>query len=197
MAGIMTQWREKIAEPLEEIQEKVRQQWLGLNARERLILSILAGVLCLLLSVLILKEATTFFFRSELEAQNNLRSVEKIQRISQELLAQRSEMQRYDRLKEKRGDGFKISSFIEKQAQAVGINISRMAPTKALTAENETDADWVEVQVKEASLESSTQFLSSVEEALGVRLVELEMKPLFSDVTKIEFLAIFSVQKEL
>lgn len=194
---IVPQWREKVVEPLEELQERLRQQWLSLNARERMVLSILAGVMCILLSALIVKEAATFFFRSELEAQNNLKNIEKIQRVSQELLTQRTDISRYDRLKEKRGEAFKISTFIESEAQKFGITIAKMAPVKAQVDEKAPEQEWVEVQVKDARLDSLTKFLQSAEETLGLRIVELDLKPSFSDTTKLEMTATFANLKEL
>lgn len=197
MAGLITQWREKVQEPLEELQERLRQQWLSLNSRERLILSILAGVMCLLLSILVIKEATTFFFRSELQAQNNLKNIEKIQRISQDLLSQRSDITRYDRLLDRRGEGFKISTFIEDEAKKYGIVIAKMAPVKAQVDDKAPEQEWVEVQLKDVSLDSVMKFLQSVEEMLGIRMVELSIKPQFSDSTKLEVTTIFANLKEL
>ena len=68
-------WRERIAEPFEEIQEKARQQWMALNPRERMILSVLASALVVLLAVLLLKEAVVFFSRHEIQMQENLTNI--------------------------------------------------------------------------------------------------------------------------
>lgn len=194
---IIPHWREKIVEPLEELQERLRQQWLSLNARERLILSILAGFMCLLLSALVIKEATTFFFRSEFEAQNNLKNIERIQRISQDLLSQRSDIARYDRLKEKRGETFKFSNFIESEAKKFGIGIAKMAPVKAAVDDKAPEQEWVEVQLKDANLDALMKFFQSAEEMLGVKIVEMNIKPQFSDSTKLEATAIFANLHEL
>lgn len=185
-------------EPLEEFQEKARQQWLSLNPRERTVLSVLAGVLCLLLSALVVKEAAGFFFRAESMAQNNLKNIERIQRLSDELLQQRSEMGRYDRLKGKRGEDFKITTYIETEAAKFGLSIAKMAPTKAQIDDKAPAQDWVEVALgKEATLDRVLKFLDSVEETLGVRIIELSIKTQFQDPTKLEVTTIIANLREL
>src|SRR4051812_8391536 len=121
MMSAIIRWKEKIAEPIEEWQEKARQQWLSLNPRERLILSVLASVMTLMIAALMIKEATGFFLRQASMAENNYKNIERIQKLSDDLLQQRSDISRYEMLKAKRGENFKLPAFIEAEASKVGV----------------------------------------------------------------------------
>jgi type II secretory pathway component PulM len=198
MMAIFSKWKEKIVEPLEDWQEKARQQWLSLNPRERLILSGLASVMTLLLMALFIKEATGFFFRQTSMAENNFKNIERIQRLSDELLQQKVEISRYDALKEKRGEDFKLSSYIEAEAARVGISITKMAPTKVKSGKDSGEEDWVEVQLsRDTTLSPLLKFLAGVEQGLGVRIVELSVKPDFTNPSKLEVTAIIANSKNL
>ncbi|MBN8555981.1 MAG: type II secretion system protein M [Deltaproteobacteria bacterium] len=198
MMTMILRWRDKIAEPLDEWQEKIRQQWISLNPRERMVLSILAAIMVLLIAALIIKEGAGFFLRQAGKAENNYKNIERIQRLSDDLLKQRADISRYEMLKTKRGESFKLSSFLEGEASKSGIVISKMAPTKVKAISDYGDEEWVEIQFsKETNLDSLLKFLTRAEEGLGVRLVELSIKPDFANPTNLEVIATVANIKEL
>ena len=198
MMTMIARWRDKMAEPLDEWQEKIRQQWLSLNPKERLVLSILAVIMFLLIAALAAKEGAGFFLRQAGKAENNYKNIERIQRLSDELLRQRADISRYEMLKTKRGDSFKLSGFLEDEASKAGVVISKMAPTKVKATSDYGEEEWVEVQFsKETNLDSLLKFLSHVEEGLGVRLVELSIKPDFTNPTKLEAVVTVANIKDL
>lgn len=189
-------WKEKIAEPWDELQEKLRAQWAALAPRERLILSVLGSVFAILLSVLLIKEAFTFFNRHETKAESDLLNISEIQKLSSELSTQRNELNRYESLRRKRGEPFQINQFFESQARDFNVNLDKISPAKPRG--EASDEEWVEVRLgKSTTLSSALKFLKSAEEAIGVRLVDLEMKPQFTDMTKLDVVAIFAIKQEL
>ena len=191
-------FKEKIQEPAEELQERLRQQWLSLNTRERLILSSLASLVVLLLSVLIIKEAFSFFSRHENRVQETMNSIGDIQELSAEIGRQKIELGRYERLKAKRGSDFKIASFLENESRKFGVTVEKASPTKSKSTTATADEDWMELKLgKDTNLDAALKFLQSIEEPLGVRIVELTIKPQFADPTKLEVLAIVAAQKEI
>jgi type II secretory pathway component PulM len=188
-------WKEKIAEPWDELQEKVRTQWSSLAPRERLILSVLASLFVVLLSILLIKEAFTFFSRHEMRAESDFQNVAEIQKLSSELANQRADLSRYESLRRKRTEPFQINQFIETQARDFNVSLEKISPAKP---RGDSDEDWVEVRLgKNTTLSSALRFLRSVEEPIGVRLVDLEIKPQFADITKLDVVAVFAIKQEL
>ena len=189
-------WKEKISEPLDELQEKLKAQWSTLAPRERLILSILGAVFVVLLSTLVFKEAFTFFNRHEIKAEADVQNVSEIQKLSSEISAQRNEINRFDSLKRSRGEPFQINQFIEGRARDFNVSLEKISPAKP-RGENSGE-EWVEVRLgKTTSLSAALRFLKSVEEAIGVRIVDLEMKPQFADMTKLDVVAVIAIKQEL
>lgn len=191
-------WREKIVEPLDELQERGRQQWMTLNPRERLIVSVLASVMVVLVAVLVVKEAFTFFSKHENQVQSMMDHIGEIQKLAGEISKQRSDLVKYERLRNKRGNDFKLSTFLEGEARRYNVAIEKLSPTKPKTTEKDSDEEWVEVKLaKETTLDAALKFLQAAEEPIGVRLVELEIKPQFTDPTKLDVLAIVASRKEI
>jgi type II secretory pathway component PulM len=191
-------WREKIVEPLDELQERGRQQWMTLNPRERLIVSALASVMVVLIAVLVVKEAFTFFSKHENQVQSMMDHIGDIQKLAGEISRQRSDLVKYERLRNKRGNDFKLSTFLEGEARRYNVAIEKLSPTKPKTTEKDADEEWIEVKLaKETTLDAALKFLQAAEEPIGVRLVELEIKPQFTDPTKLDVLAIVASRKEI
>jgi len=191
-------WREKILEPFEELQERARQQWLTLAPRERLIVSVLASTMVLLLSILIIKEAFTFFSHHENQVSESLINIGEIQALASELSKQRSDLVRYERLRNRRDKDFKLTTFLESEAQKFSVVIDKMNPTKARTTEKDPSEDWVELKLgSNSNLDSVLKFFQGVEEPLGLRVVELAIKPQFTDPTKLEVTATIAAKKEI
>lgn len=198
MTKIKQFWREKIAEPLDELQERARQQWMTLAPRERMILSVLASVFSLLLAILLVKEAFTFFSRHEDQVAESLSQITEIQKLSAEISRQRDGLGQYERLLARRDQDFKLNTFLETEARKFGVTVEKISPTKARLQEGDPEQEWVEVRLgKETSLDNSLKFLKSLEEPIGVRLVDLQIKPQFTDPTKLEVIATVASLKEI
>jgi type II secretory pathway component PulM len=191
--------KEKIGERYDEAQEKLRATWLAFNPREKMVVSILAGIMGFLIVALIVKETSTLFSRASSEAESNYKNIEKIQALLRELSQQHSDLMRYERLRGKRGENFKLSGFLESEATRYGAVVDKVAPTRALLGDGKENAreEWVEVQLKDTSLDSMLKFLSSIEETLGLKIVELKVKPQFADSTKLDITAVISSTKDL
>lgn len=191
-------WKEKFAEPIEELQERARQQWLTLKPTERLIISVLAAILALLTAILIVKEAFTFFSRHETQVQESLENINEIQKLSAEISDQRMNLREYDRLKSRRGETFKINSFLETEGQRLGVAIEKVSPTKSRSSEKGSDEEWYEIKLgKNTTLDMAIRYLQAVQEPLGVRLIDLSMKPQFTDPTHLEVIAVIAALKEI
>jgi type II secretory pathway component PulM len=193
------QFKEKTIERFDETQEKVRAQWMAFNPREKMIVSTLAGVMLLLLVVLIVKETSSLFSRVSNEAGSNYKNIERIQSLMKDLAQQRADLQRYERLRGKRGDSFKLQSFIESEATRYGAMVQKVSPVRAMGTNDKekTDEEWMEVQLKDTSLDSMLKFLTSIEETLGLRIVELKVKTQFADSTKLEITAVIASVKNI
>lgn len=190
--------REKVFEPLEEWQEKGRQHWLSLNPRERVIVSVLAAVMTTLIAVLVVKEAVGFIYRHEYLAESNLKNVARIQKLTSDLNQQRSDLLKFERLKGKRGTDFQLNKYLENEAGRSGVSIAKISPTKSKTTQPSENMEWVEVQLmQETMLMPALQFLQSIDETLGLQLVELSIKPQFADPTKLNITAVISNDKSL
>lgn len=191
-------WREKIVEPLDELQERARQQWLTLAPRERLIVSVLASVMIALLGILVVKEAFTFFSRHENQVSESIQNITEIQNLASEISKQRVDLIRYERLRNKRDKDFKLSPFLESEARKFSVSIEKISPTKARTTEKDPAEEWVELKLgKDTTLDSALKFFQGVEEPLGLRIIEMSIKPQFADPTKLEVTAIIAGKKEI
>lgn len=191
-------WNEKLAEPLEEIQERLRQHWLSLAPRERMIVSILGSVLLFLLAVLLVKEAYTFFSRHENQITESMSQMTDIQQLSAELSRQRNDLSQFERLRSRRSEDFKLSTFLETEARKYGVTLEKVSPTKPRDVDVAKEEDWMEVRLaKDTTLDNALKFLRSVEEVLGVRLIDLQIRPQFTDPTKLEVIATVASRKEI
>jgi len=181
----------KIFEPLADVQDKVRQYWVTLNPRERIILSVLAGVMSLLVVAVVIKQSVGFVFNQASQAEDTLKNITKIQRLSETWIQQRGELLRYERMRGRRGDNFDLIPFINDLASKYGTTVTKISPTRPSSATKDMKADWVEVKLGgTTSLSSAMKLLRSIEEPLGVRIHELTIKPQFSDKTKVEVRAL-------
>ncbi len=190
------QWREKMIEPMDELQEKARQQWQSFAPRERLILTILAALMSLSLSVLVLKEGYSFYSGHANQVETNFKNVDKIQSLISELKSQRSSLLKYERLSTKIGPDFDLNSYMQSQATKFGVSLTKTAPTRPKTGSDNSKEEWLEIQMAPTSLDSAIRFLESVEESLGIRLVELSVKPQFADPSKLDITAIWAHSKD-
>lgn len=195
----LRQWKEKAGERVDEIQEKVRAQWLAFNPREKMIVSILAGVMGFLVVTLVLKETIGLFSKVSSEAETNFKNIERLQSLLKDLQQQKTDLSRYDRLRGKRGETFQFQGFLESEAAKFGAVVQKVSPVRAITGseKEKPTEEWMEVQLKDTSLDSMLKFLSSVEDTLGLRLVELKVKPQFADATKLDITAIIASSKNL
>ncbi len=190
----LRQLREKVGERFDELQEKVRAQWMEFNPREKLIVSVLAGVMGLLVFALVAKETTSLFSRVSSEAENNYKNIEKIQSLMKDLQLQQTDLSRFIRLREKRGENFKLQGFVESEAVKFGTVVSKVAPTRALddSGKEIKTEEWIEVHLKDASLDSMLKFLSSIEDTLGLRIVNLKVNTQFADPTKLDLITVIA-----
>lgn len=185
MMDAVKRFRDRFSEPLEDLQERARSYWLGLAPRERLILSILGGLTALLFTALLLKETFGFFLGHEHMTESNLKNVSRIQTLAGELATQRADMMKYERLLSRRPSPFKLSTYVESEAQKYGIGVSKAAPSKAPANASEGE-EFLEITLSSGvGLDRLLKMLQSLEETLGVRLVELTIKPEFADPTKL------------
>jgi type II secretory pathway component PulM len=194
----MRVWKEKIVEPLDDLQERARLAWSGLAPREKLILSILGSVFGLLLVIFLLKESVAFFSRHETEMEQNAVAIQEIQGLTERLAKQRLELSLYERLKNRRPSPFSLNNFLESEARKVGVSLQKTAPTKSRAEEGAAEEEWMEIQLATGvSLDMAMKYLALVEEPLGVRIVELTMKPQFTDPSKLDVVAIIAARKDL
>ncbi|MDB5036886.1 MAG: hypothetical protein JWQ35_414 [Bacteriovoracaceae bacterium] len=192
-------YKEKFFEKFDEVQEKLRAQWFAFNPREKMIVSILAGVMGFLIVALIIKETSSLFSKASSDAENNYKNIEKIQTLLKDLSQQRSDLMRYEKLRGNRGESFKLSGFLETESAKYGITIAKTSPARALSADGKEskNEEWLSVDIKDTSLDSILKFLSSVEETLGLRVVELKVKPQFADATKLDVTTVIASLKDL
>ncbi len=192
----MTFWNERWTERFEEQRERVRTWWLGLAPREKSVLSVLAGLVVVLLMAVIIKETSVILNRVASQAESNYGHMERIQTWVSELQNQRASLMRYDRLKQQRRDDFEFQAFIEQEAKRFNINLSKSAPARVVGGPSvEKSEEWLEVDLKDAALENLVKFLASIEDTLGLRLVELQIKTQFQDPTKLDSTLIVSNKK--
>ncbi len=201
---LIQKFREQFQEPFEEYQEKARQFWLTLAPREKIIISVLTGILGVLIVVFVVKESTSLLISASSTAERNMENAERIQRLAAELSDQRMELQRYTQLDQKRGgENFSLTGFLNAQAAEAGVTVAKVSSTRPRVTAGKTESadeaeEWVEVQFgKGAALEPTMRFLSEAEEALGVRLVELTIKPDFAEPNKLDVTAVFAGKKTL
>jgi len=163
-----------------------------------MIVSVLASVMIVLLGVLVVKETVTFFSRHENQVQAMMDHIGEIQKLSSEISKQRSDLIRYERLRNRRGQDFKLSTFLESEARKYNVVLEKVGPTKPRNPDDAAEEEWVEVQLgKDTTLDAALKFFQSAEEPIGVRLVELQMKPQFTDPTKLDVTAIMAAKKEI
>ncbi len=190
-------WRDKVVERFEDLQERARQQWMTLAPRERLIVSVMASLLVVLLSVLVVKEVFTFFSRHDRAVQASLENIGSIQSLSAEISAQRTQLIQFDRLRNMRGAEFQLNSFLENQARQFALSVEQINPTKVRTPNPSAEEDWVEVKLaKDVRLDGVLKWLRAIEEPLGIRIIDLQIKPQFADPTKLEVSAVVAATKE-
>lgn len=195
---MLRQWKDRLAEKIDESQEKVRAQWLALNEREKKIITTLAGLVAVLIFAVGVKETSSVFTHVASQSESNIKNLEKIQNYVQELHAQGSELMRYERLSSKRGENFVFSAFIESEAKKFGLNIAKTSPAKVLAEDKaEKSEEWLEIQIKDGSLDSIVKFLASIEETLGLGVIELNIKTQFQDITKMDMTAVISNKKNV
>lgn len=192
-------FREKFTEKFEETHEKLRAQWMSFSPREKMVVSIMAGVMGLLVCALIIKEGATLVSRVSSQSERNLENIEKIQVLLRDLSAQKADLMKYERLRGKRGETFDLQKFLVEEATRYGANLEKSLPTRALSPDGKEikNEDWVEVTLKDASLDATLKFLSSIEDTLGLKVMELKMKPQFADPTKFEVVTLISSARNL
>jgi hypothetical protein len=59
------------------------------------------------------------------------------------------------------------------------------------------DKEYLEVQVKEATLDSALRFLQGIEQTLGLQVLDLTVKPDYANPSRLEMTAVISNQKDL
>lgn len=196
---MLRRWKDKFVEKVEEVQEKFRAQWLALNDREKKILTTLAALVGVLIFAVAVKETSAVFTHVASQSESNIKNLERIQSYVQELQSQNSDLMKYERMFAKRGGDFVFTSFIDTEAKRFGLNLTKTSPTRALTDSKSDKSDnleeWLEVQIKDASIDSLVKFLASIEETLGLQLVDLSIKPQFQDITKLDMTVVISNKK--
>ena len=187
----------KPLELINEWQEKVRQYWITLNPREKILLSSVAGVMCLLLVLAVGKQIFGAVFERAAQAEQVQANIGTIDRLSKKLRKQQGSLLSYERLRRLRGDNFDLIAEIRKNAPLYGADIKKLAPTRAKKA-TEEDAEWIELELGgSTTLSAAVKLLESIERPLGVRIVELSMKPQFSNKSQFEVTALIMNLKEL
>jgi hypothetical protein len=187
----------KILEKAQDLQEKARQFWMTLNMREKILLSIIAGFMSVLVVAAVVKQGAGLVFERASQAEQTVQNIGKIERLAKKLIQQRGPLLRYERLRAKRGDNFDAISFIKTQASKFGAEVKKVSPTRPKEA-SEENLEWIELQLGgQTSLSAAMKLLESIEEPLGVRIVELSIKPQFSKKSQLEVTALITNAKEL
>lgn len=195
----LKQIRDQIFEQAEAAREQLRSFWAGLAPRERLILSVASGLLGLVLISFSAKQIGSLFLSSDFDLEQNLEDARRIQSLVAELKNGRFQARRYDRLKEQRPASFQIESFLATQAQTFGLQIREVRPRRINSANAaQSNEKLFEVDIaKGASLDASLRFLESVEEVIGVRLVELRIRPEFEDASQLDVSFVVALKENL
>jgi|GEM_PF-5989726 len=192
----MRAWKEKILEKFELLQDQARTTWSNLNKREKIILSSALGLLALTLFAFLIKQFSAFLLSPGFSLEANLKEIHHIQYTVRELKDLRMDARRFDRLQMQQSSNFQLNSFIEQEAQTYRVTLKEIKPTRAKSSLAKEKDELYEIQLDPStSLEASLRFLSGVESALGVRILNLNMKPNYTDPTKLEVQAVIAYSK--
>lgn len=168
--------KERAFEHFEQLQEKARAFWMGLNQREKVILGSLLGLFSLLITIFIFKFTLGAFIYRQAQVESAMQNATKIQRIAYELVDQKRHLLKFERLRKTRGENFNLRQFIEQQANRYGVSIESIAPSRATSAAEKEEERMEVILSQKTSLDSALRFLEAVEGAIGVRLIDLKIK---------------------
>lgn len=189
--------KEKILENFEVYQEQFRGWWSKLAFREKVILGSASGLLGL---VLLLAGAQQGFelLSSAFGRVDLAERLTQVQSQVNRILQLQSQANRYDQLRGGLSDEFNFETEVNRRASRLGLNIDALRPssTKSLLAEESSRLYEIRFS-KETNLDRSLRFLDDLQSILGVRLINLRMKPGFQDRSQFEVEALFAVSEDL
>lgn len=191
-------FKDKWSDTRTDLQEKLSQFWQNLQPRERLLLSITVGTTTFLLLLFFIKNTISVFYDQSTKAEKNYASYSKIQQLAEEMIKQKPLLLRYERLRAKRDENFNTTNFIQQQAANAGVTLTQISPTRPRGTKETENTEWFELKMGEGStLPSALKLLQSIEEVLGMKVVEISVKPQFSDPTQLDVTAVIMNVKNL
>lgn len=193
----LNELKDRISEWSSLGQEKARSFWEGLNSRERWIVGIAGGAFTLAITAFVIQFMFGLLLSSFYSPAKVVSELNEIQSLLQDSQSLRQDALQYDRLLRRQTGDFKLETFAENQAKQFGVKIQSLKASSIKSRWANPQDKLFEIEIeKNSDFEPSMKFLDSLQDSLGVKIVNLEIRSAFKDKSKIDLKAIIAYSQK-